>query len=89
LQQTILEAYAHEAARHAIIKQFDDGSYSVRVPSCSGVVVFGATAGEALSELEGVLQEWAKLGVQLGDTLPVFGDIDLNTEEARRLADYQ
>ena len=55
-------------------------SYFGRIPSCTGVVAFGATLRECEQELQSTLEEWVLLGLKLKHSLPIIDEIDLNME---------
>lgn len=86
LKPTIFEAYAEEAVKQAVVDRLADGTYSTEVPDCAGVIAFGSDEREVLSELRSVVEEWAELGAELGDQLPILGRVDPNTRPERRLA---
>jgi predicted RNase H-like HicB family nuclease len=83
-QATIIDQWARAAIEHAFYESLGDGRVFARVPSCPGAVATGADRREAEHELFSVLEEWAVLGMQTGDEIPIFGDENLNTSEARR-----
>ncbi len=86
--QTIIEHYIAEALRHAQFEQFEDGSVAARIPPCKGAVAFGPTPRDAFVELCSVMEDWVRMGMELGNPIPVLGQVDLNTEEPRRLATH-
>ncbi|MGI8827321.1 MAG: type II toxin-antitoxin system HicB family antitoxin [Chloroflexota bacterium] len=86
--QTVLEHYAREAVKQATYEHLEDGSFVGRVPPLKGAIAFGPDAPQCESELLSVVEDWARVGVQRGLRLPVIGGVDLNTEEARKLAQY-
>jgi predicted RNase H-like HicB family nuclease len=83
---TIVDAYAREAVRHATLTELEDGRFVARVPALPGIIAFGDTNLEVAVELFTVIEDWATLRAQKGRHIPVLGDIDLNTDENRRLA---
>ncbi len=86
--QSIVQHYVREALAEAVYENLRDGRVVARVPPCKGVIAFGVDHRSAQKELSSVLEEWTTLGVRLGHTLPVLGGIDLNTDDARALAQY-
>lgn len=86
--QTILDHYACKALNQAVYEQLEDGSIVGRVPELKGVIAFGTSRHETEDELFSVIEDWARVGMQRGLTLPVMGGVDLNTDEARTLSHY-
>ena len=86
--QTVLEHYAREALKQAVYRQLADSTFVGRVPALPGAIAFGADRAECEAELFSVVEDWARVGVQRGVDLPVMGSVDLNTPEARALAQY-
>jgi len=76
----VLSDYLESAMAQASYDKLEDESYFGRVPSCTGVVAFGATLRECEQELQSTLEDWVLLGLKLRHALPVIDDIDLNTE---------
>lgn len=76
----IITEYLQHAVAQAEYDKLDDGSFSGRIPSCTGVIAFGATLHECERELRSALEDWLLLGFKLGHALPVFEGIDLNKE---------
>ena len=85
--QFILSDYVREAMAEAVYDKLDDGTYFGRVPSCKGVVAFGATLRECEGELRSTLEDWVLVGLKLDHRLPVLGGIDLNRKPALEQAD--
>ena len=72
--------YAHLAVRDAVTETDDGGRWSLSVPSMPGVWAEAGSFGDALTELEEVVYDWATLKVQDRDgDLPIVRDINLNT----------
>ncbi|MCI0697464.1 type II toxin-antitoxin system HicB family antitoxin [candidate division KSB1 bacterium] len=86
-RQYILSEYLNEAMAQAVYDKLEDGSFAGRIPSCKGVIAFGATLRECEDELRSTLEDWIWLGLKLGHSLPVLGSIDLNKEPAREPVD--
>ena len=76
----VLSDYLEGAMAQASYDKLEDESYFGRVPSCTGVVAFGATLRECEQELQSTLEDWVLLGLKLRHALPVIDEIDLNTE---------
>jgi predicted RNase H-like HicB family nuclease len=86
-RQYILSEYVNQAMAQAVYDKLEDGSYAGRIPSCKGVIAFGATLRECEDELRSTLEDWIWLGLKLGHALPVLGSIDLNKEPIREPVD--
>lgn len=82
---TVLQ-WATEAVKSAEFESLPDGTIFARVPGCPGAVATGPDEREARHELLGVLQDWARLGLELDDVIPVQGGIDLNARDREAAA---
>lgn len=78
----ILSGYLDQAMAEAEYDKLEDGSFAGRIPSCTGVIAFGATLRQCEEELRSTLEDWVLVGLKLQHDLPVLSGIDLN----RRLA---
>ena len=76
--KTILTGYIESALADAVYDKLEDGSFSGKIPSCTGVLAFGNTLRECEFELRSTLEEWILLGLKLGHPLPILNDFDLN-----------
>ncbi len=76
----ILSDYVQESLAEAIYDKLEDGSYAGKIPSCEGVLAFGATLRECEDELHSTLEDWILVGLKLDHPLPVIAGIDLNQE---------
>ena len=76
----ILTDYVSQALAQAVYDKLEDGSFAGKIPPCAGVLAFGATLQECETELRSTLEDWILVGLKLGHSLPVIGDIDLNKE---------
>ena len=83
----VLSEYVERAMTQAIYDKLDDGTFTGRIPSCKGVIAFGATLRECEEELRSGLEDWILLGLKLGHPLPVIGGIDLNEAPTRESVD--
>jgi predicted RNase H-like HicB family nuclease len=83
----ILSEYVEQAMMQAVYDKLEDGSFAGRIPSCKGVMAFGATLRECEDELRSTLEDWILVGLKLKHSLPVIGDIDLNREPSREPVD--
>jgi predicted RNase H-like HicB family nuclease len=83
----VLSDYVAEALAEAAFEKLEDGSYAGRIPSCTGVVAFGATLRDCENELQSTLEDWILVGLQLKHPLPVIQGIDLNKEPASEPVD--
>jgi predicted RNase H-like HicB family nuclease len=81
-----IDHWAHAAIKRAEYEQMNDGRWFARVPGCAGAVAVADTRDNAESGLFSVLEDWALLGLRLGDEIPEFDGENLNTDEARHLA---
>ncbi len=79
----VLTDYVNQALGQAVYDKLEDGTYGGRIPPCMGVITFGTTLRECETELRSVLEDWSLVGLKLGHSLPVLGDIDLNKEPRR------
>lgn len=76
----VLSEYMEHAMAHALYDKLDDGTFAGRIPICKGVIAFGNSLRECENELRSTLEDWVLLGLKLGHSLPVIGEIDLNRE---------
>ncbi len=75
----ILTDYVNQLMAEAVYDKLEDSTFSGRIPSCKGVVAFGATLRDCEEELRSTLEDWILVGLKLGHTLPVIAEINLNT----------
>ncbi len=80
--QYILSEYLDRAMAQAEYDKLEDNTFSGRIPSCTGVIAFGATLRECEGELQSTLEDWLLVGLKLGHALPIVDGIDLNKEPA-------
>jgi predicted RNase H-like HicB family nuclease len=78
--QFILSDYVEQAMARAVYDKLEDDTFAGRIPSCAGVVAFGATLRECEDQLRSTLEDWILLGLKLKHPLPVVAGIDLNAE---------
>ncbi len=78
--QYIISEYLDRALAQAEYDKLEDGTFSGRIASCTGVLAFGATLRECEDELRSTLEDWLLVGLKLGHMLPVVDGIDLNKE---------
>ena len=78
----LLTDYVKQCMATAIYDKLEDGSFSGKVPSCTGVIAFGSTLRKCEDELRATLEDWIWLGLKLGHPLPIVSGIDLNKEPA-------
>jgi predicted RNase H-like HicB family nuclease len=83
----VLTDYVERALAEAAYERLEDGSYAGHIPSCQGVVAFGASLHDCENELHSTLEGWILLGLRLGHKLPVIAGIDLNREPTREPVD--
>jgi len=79
----ILTDYVSQALAQAVYDKLEDGTFAGRIPLCVGVVAFGITLQQCEAELHSTLEDWILVGLKLGHSLPVIGDINLNKEPQR------
>lgn len=83
----VLSEYIDRALAEAFYDKLEDGTFAGRIPSCKGVVAFGTTLRGCADTLRSTLEDWVLLGIKLGHSMPVLGDIDLNKEPTREPLD--
>ncbi len=83
----ILSDYLAAAMGEAIYEKLEEGTYAGRIPSCEGVVAFGASLRECEQELRSTLEDWTLVGLRLKHPLPILKGIDLNKEPTREPVD--
>jgi predicted RNase H-like HicB family nuclease len=83
----VLTEYVERAMSLAVFEMLEDHTYGGRIPLCPGVVAFGSTLRSCKAELRSTLEDWLLLGLKLGHTLPVLGEIDLNQEPVHEPVD--
>ena len=76
--QYILSDYLENALAQAEYDKLEDGTFFGRIPSCKGVVAFGATLRECETELRSTLEDWVLVGLKLGHSLPILNNLNLN-----------
>ncbi len=78
--QYIISEYLDRALAQAEYDKLEDGTFSGRIASCTGVIAFGASLRQCEDMLRSTLEDWLLVGLKLGHTLPLVEDIDLNKE---------
>jgi predicted RNase H-like HicB family nuclease len=68
----VLSDYVEQTMARAAYDKLEDGTFAGRVPSCQGVVAFGATLRECEEELRSTLEDWILVGLKLNHPLPVI-----------------
>ncbi|XGV97855.1 MAG: type II toxin-antitoxin system HicB family antitoxin [Leptolyngbya sp. BL-A-14] len=76
----ILSDYVEQGMAQALYDKLEDETFAGRIPSCKGVIAFGATLRECEDELRSTLEDWIVVGLKLGHPLPILDGIDLNRE---------
>ena len=74
----MLIEYISKTMSKAVYDKLEDGSFSGKIPQCSGVVAFGETLYQCQQELRSSLEGWLIVKIRYGDALPVVGRINLN-----------
>ena len=87
VKRYVLSEYVGQAMAQALYDKLEDGTFSGRIPSCKGVVAFGASLRECEEGLRSTLEDWILVGLKLGHPLPVIGGIDLNRKPTREPVD--
>lgn len=82
--QYILTEYMNQAMVQAVYDKLEDNTFTGHIPSCKGVIAFGTTLRECENELRSTLEDWILLGLKLGHSMPVIGNIDLNKQPIRQ-----
>lgn len=73
-----LEEYRDAALKLASVKSLGPGEgFSAKIPGFSGLLVFGDSRQQAMTELKSALEGWIDLSLARGDGLP-----SLHGEEA-------
>ena len=80
--QFIFTDYVDHLMAQAVYGKLDDGTYSGRIPQCTGVVAFGTTLLECEDELRPNLEDWILLGFKIGQPLPEIAGINHDQEHA-------
>jgi predicted RNase H-like HicB family nuclease len=83
----VLTEHVDQAMKDAVYDKLDDGTFAGRIPSCKGVVAFGASLRECEEDLRSTLEDWILIGLKLKHPLPMIAGIDLNREPARERLD--
>ncbi len=79
----ILSDYVEQAMAQAVYDKLEDETFAGKIPPCKGVVAFAATLRECEEELRSTLEDWILVGLKLGHSLPVIGNINLNKKPLR------
>jgi len=85
--QRILSEYIEQAMAQAIYDKLEDATFAGRIPFCKGVLAFGTTLPKCEEDLHSTLEDWILVGLKLGHSLPVIGNLDLNKEPIREPVD--
>lgn len=83
----ILSSYLDGAMAQAEYDKLEDGSFSGRIPSCTGVIAFANTLQSCEAELRSTLEDWLWVGLKLGHPLPLIDGLDLNKEPVHEPVD--
>jgi len=68
-----LREYQKAALRRAVVKYLGPGEgYSAKIPGFAGLIVFGDSKREALSELKSALSGWIEISLKRHDGLPAL-----------------
>ena len=80
----MLTDYIQRAMKRAHYELMEDRRYFGTIPGCDGVWAQGKTLEACREALQGTLEDWLLLGLQLGHKLPVIAGINLNRSAPRR-----
>ncbi|HWN95425.1 MAG TPA: type II toxin-antitoxin system HicB family antitoxin [Methylomirabilota bacterium] len=80
----MLSEYIHRAMRKAHYEMMENGRYFGAIPGCDGVWAEAKTLESCRDALQGTLEDWLLLGLQLGHRLPIISGINLNRTAAKR-----
>jgi predicted RNase H-like HicB family nuclease len=83
----VLTDYVETAIAQAVYEKLEDGTYAGKIPGCTSVVALGASLRACEEELRSTLEDWILMGLELGHTLPVPGEIDLSRTPSHVPAD--
>ncbi len=78
-----LTEYVERAMASAFYDKLADGTFSVRIPKCRGVVAFGGRLRECQDTFRSTVEDWILVGLKMGHRLPVIDGIDLNRRPKR------
>jgi predicted RNase H-like HicB family nuclease len=84
----ILNDYVDQVMAQGVYDKLEDGTFAGRIPTCKGVVAFGATPLRECEEtLRSALEDWILVGIKLDHAWPVIGGIELHQESTREPVD--
>jgi len=76
---SLLQAYADLAKRHAVTKQYNDGSWIARIEGFQGAYGEGESPDAAIADLREVVIDWVVVKRRTGDSdIPTMEGLDLN-----------
>lgn len=76
----MIDAYVRAALERAKCEYLsEDGIFFCEIPGLQGVWSSSDSEQDARSELADVVEDWVRLGLELGHHIPVLDSIDLNT----------
>jgi predicted RNase H-like HicB family nuclease len=81
----MLSDYIHAAMGQARYEVMENGRYYGSIKSCRGCWAEAQTLEKCRHELQGVLEDWLLLGLQMGHRLPVINGINLNPKTRARM----
>jgi len=76
----MLIEYVQTAMRQAKYKILEDGTFYGSIPDFEGLWANADTLEGCREELQSALEDWMLVGLRLGHTLPVVGDINLTAK---------
>ena len=80
----MLTDYIQRAMQKAHYELMENGRYFGTIPGCDGVWAQGRTLESCRTSLQGTLEDWLLLGLQLGHKLPIIAGLNLNRTASRR-----
>ena len=75
---SFVEMYAAMAVRHGRVSQLEDGAWFADVVGLDGAWGEGASAAEALDELQIAIHGWVAVKLRIGAPVPPIDGLDLN-----------
>jgi predicted RNase H-like HicB family nuclease len=82
----MLTEYIQSAMSRAHYELMENGVFFGTISGCKGLWAEGKTLEKCRAALQGALEDWLLLGLQLGHTLPVIDGINLNRSNRRKMA---
>ena len=71
----------------ATFDRLDDDTFIGEIPPCPSVVGFGSTLVDCQQLLQSTLEDWLRLGLQMGHAMPVLAGLSIDGELANEPLD--